>query len=44
MHAGETFVEWDGRDEGGRSLASGIYFAHLVTNSGESSVKLALVR
>ena len=44
MPAGESYVRWDGRDQNGGALASGIYFAHLVTSSGESSKKLALVR
>jgi len=44
MPAGESYVRWDGRDKNGSALASGIYFAHLVTDEGDSSVKLALVR
>ena len=44
MPAGESTVEWDGRDMRGESLASGIYFAHLVTSTGNYSEKLALVR
>ncbi|HKI84444.1 MAG TPA: T9SS type A sorting domain-containing protein, partial [Candidatus Krumholzibacteria bacterium] len=44
MPAGKSTVEWDGRDMRGESLASGIYFAHLVTSTGNYSEKLALVR
>lgn len=44
MPAGESYIRWDGRDQNGGALASGIYFAHLVTSSGEFSEKLALVR
>jgi len=32
--AGEYQIAWDGRDEAGRSLNSGVYFARLVTRQG----------
>ena len=41
---GPQVVEWDGRDEGGRSVASGVYF-YEVRAGGEAVVeKMALVR
>src|SRR5262249_24234752 len=34
QQAGEYRVTWDGRDSGGRSMATGVYFARLSTASG----------
>jgi len=40
---GETLV-WNGRDDSGRSVASGVYFARLSHADGVSSVKLLLAK
>jgi len=37
-------VHWDGRDEAGRPLATGIYFARLAGAENAASVKLLLMR
>ncbi len=42
--AGASAVAWDGRDGGGRPVASGVYFARLETDCGASSSKLVLLR
>jgi hypothetical protein len=38
--AGSHVVVWDGRDEGGATVPSGIYFARLRFDEGERLVKL----
>ncbi len=44
MSAGRHEVRWNGRDDGGRSVASGTYFVRLLVD-GVSTVKsMALVR
>jgi len=44
LESGHHEVRWNGRDDNGRSVASGTYFARLVVD-GVSSVKsMALVR
>ena len=42
--AGEQSAIWDGRDDTGRALPSGVYFARLVTPAAEQSQKLVLLR
>ncbi|MBD3367635.1 MAG: T9SS type A sorting domain-containing protein [Candidatus Eisenbacteria bacterium] len=42
--AGEHSATWNGTDEGGRSVAGGVYFARLVTDAGEASSKLVLLK
>ncbi len=42
--AGSTQLLWDGRNDGGESVATGVYFAQLLTRSHRESVKLALIR
>lgn len=42
--AGEHFVRWDGRDERGRPVASGIYFYRLEANRRSESRKLIFVK
>jgi len=42
--AGEFCVEWDGRDDGGTTVASGIYFATMRGDGFRASTKLALLR
>ncbi len=42
---GEHVMSWDGRDESGTSLPSGVYFAHLSDSSGRlESRKLVLLK
>jgi flagellar hook assembly protein FlgD len=42
--AGETLVEWDGRDTAGRDMPSGTYLVMLKTRSGMQVQKGVLVR
>ncbi len=42
--AGGHRVHWDGRDDGGRPLASGVYFYRLVTDESVPTRKLTLLR
>jgi subtilisin-like proprotein convertase family protein len=42
--AGRHAVRWDGRDDGGRALASGVYLCRLRTDQGEQRRKLTLAR
>ena len=42
--AGHHRVHWDGRDEEGRSLASGMYLYRLVTGEDALTRKLMLLR
>ncbi len=42
--AGAFSAEWDGQDDHGRSVASGVYFARLTTGYSQSSHKMVLVR
>jgi len=42
--AGQHQVRWDGRDDGGREMASGTYFCRLVTDKKSEVHKMALVR
>lgn len=44
MEAGEHRVIWDGRNDGGRATASGIYFCRLTTRERESAIKIVLMR
>lgn len=43
IDGGEHSVEWDGRDRGGRSVASGVYFYRLDTPTRSFSRKMTLV-
>ena len=37
--------QWDGRDESGRSVSSGVYYAQLIVDGGEAMTrKLALIK
>ena len=42
--AGTYAINWDGRDHGGRALASGVYFYHLQAGAQEQTRKLLLLR
>ncbi len=44
IEAGPHSVVWNGRDEGGRSVATGIYFARLVTAEETDIIKMALLK
>lgn len=44
QEAGRHVVSWDGRDERGRPVASGVYFSRLRAESYEAIQKLTLVR
>lgn len=44
FQAGHSSIDWDGRDDSGRRVASGIYFARLQTARNAASAKLALLR
>lgn len=44
LPAGEMSVEWDGRDEVGRTAASGIYFYKLEADGVKLSRKMALLK
>jgi hypothetical protein len=44
QEAGEHGLIWDAREEGGRALASGVYFVRVRTENGEGVSKLVLVR
>jgi len=36
--------DWDGSDDRGRTVAPGVYFARLVTDSGTAAIKVVLLR
>jgi hypothetical protein len=42
--AGRQTVHWDGRDDGGRAVGSGIYFARLIANGRALDVRFATMR
>lgn len=42
--AGPGTVRWDGRDRHGRSAPAGVYFARMVTASGEASTRMVLLK
>ena len=42
--SGDPRVHWDGRDDQGRPLASGVYLYRLVTTEGVQTRKLTLLR
>lgn len=44
LPVGTRTVTWDGRDDRGTALASGVYFAELSTPLGQKAAKLLLVR
>lgn len=44
MTAGPHTVTWDGRDESGREVASGVYFCGLAALGIEENMKMLLVR
>lgn len=42
--AGEQAVSWDGRDDAGRAVASGVYFARLAAGAARSTRRLVLLK
>ena len=42
--AGRYRVTWEGRDERGREVSSGVYFVRLVTADEQLSTRMVLVR
>jgi hypothetical protein len=42
--AGQQSITWDGLDDGGRALASGVYFYELETAGGRQTRQLSLVK
>ena len=44
LFSGEHKVLWDGKDDQGKSLASGIYIAGLRSNYRSESIKLMLLK
>ena len=42
--AGEQSLAWDGRDEGGSTVAPGVYFARVASGRGAQAVRIALAR
>jgi FlgD Ig-like domain len=44
MSAGTHTMEWNGRDDTGRELASGPYLVRIESPQGQSSAKLLLVK
>jgi len=44
LPAGEHVTEWNGRDDAGNRLPSGVYVARLTTESGHALQKLTLVK
>lgn len=44
VHAGRQHLRWDGCDDGGRSVAAGIYACRAVHAAGHATVTMTLVR
>jgi len=44
LQAGTHHITWDGKDETGKSLASGVYFYRLTTPSGTLTQKMLMVK
>ncbi len=44
ISSGLEQLRWDGRDEAGRALASGVYFAHLTDGTRKQTVTIQLIR
>jgi hypothetical protein len=42
--AGRHTVRWNGRDDGGRSVAAGVYFARLVVDAESTASKMVLLK
>ena len=44
LEAGRQVITWDGRDDGGRNVANGVYFLVSRTGGQESKLKLVVLR
>lgn len=44
LPAGEQIVEWNGRNDRGGEVPSGVYVARIETAAGVRSIKLTLAR
>jgi flagellar hook assembly protein FlgD len=44
LPAGSFSTQWDGRDDNGRELPTGIYFARIVTAHGTRTGRVILAR
>jgi flagellar hook assembly protein FlgD len=44
LEPGAHHIEWDARDDGGRQLASGVYFYRIRTTSSQASRKMVLLK
>lgn len=44
LNSGEHKLVWDGKDNGGRSVGSGIYFARISTGKYKQNVKMILMK
>ena len=44
LSAGEYSTKWNGRDDAGRAVATGIYFARLVAGDHRATMKLVLLK
>jgi len=44
LPAGRHAVSWDGTDDGGQALPSGVYFVRSTSSAGRQTVKVTLVR
>jgi hypothetical protein len=44
LHAGEHFVQWDGTNSSGLSVASGVYFVRMTAGQFEKTTKMMLMR
>ncbi len=42
--AGSKSIAWDGRDERGLAVASGVYYCRMVADNFDESIKLLLLR
>jgi flagellar hook assembly protein FlgD len=42
--AGGSVTVWDGRDDDGRGMSSGVYFCILHAESGKKAMKVTLLR
>lgn len=44
LPTGEQGVQWDGRDEGGRTVPAGVYFARLMSGPARGAARIVLIR
>jgi flagellar hook assembly protein FlgD len=42
--AGERVVRWDGKDDHGEQVGSGVYFFHVTTPDGVETRRVAVLR